>query len=218
MKLIKKDYDEAYFNTWLEKLLLERKFNEYKINLIRSTKPSGKLFEIGCGRGKLLNELKRYYAISGIDISSSAVLEASKLIGKNHLKVLDIEKESINGKYDIILAFDVLEHLKNPSKALFKIKKSLKKNGVFIFSVPNNYGLFGKLMTSFFNYIDKTHVSTYERDKWIRIMENAGFNIEIYNEHLFGISKYDMTKYFSFNLVIVAKKNVFKVEKVKNRR
>lgn len=31
MKLIKKDYDEAYFNTWLEKLPLERKFNEYKV-------------------------------------------------------------------------------------------------------------------------------------------------------------------------------------------
>lgn len=132
--------------------------------------------------------------------------------------MLDIEKGSINGKYDIILAFDVLEHLQNPNKAIFKIKKSLKKNGIFIFSVPNNYGLFGKLITSFFNYIDKTHISTYKRGRWIRIMENAGFNIEIYNEHLFGISKYDVTKYFSFNLVVIAKKNVFKSERIKNRR
>ena len=204
MKIIKSNYDESYFNTWLERLPLEKMFNEDKINLINSIKTSGKLLEIGCGRGILLNELKKDYSIQGTDISTSAIKEASKLLKKYLLKVSNIENSNIRGKYEIILAFDVLEHLKNPEKAIVKIKKALNKEGVFIFSVPNNYGLFGKLMTSFFNYTDKTHISTYKRETWIKIMRDYGFKVEIYNQHLFGISKFDFMKHFAFNLVIVA--------------
>lgn len=206
MKFIKRNYDDVYFNTLIDKLPFEKIFNKHKVNLIRSIKPSGKLLEIGCGRGRLLSELKKYYSVSGVDISPSAIAETSKLINKKHLKVLNIEKEPINGKYDIILAFDVLEHLKNPKKVIYKIRKALNLKGIFIFSVPNNYGIFGKFATSFFNYTDKTHISTYKRSKWIEIVKKAGFHIKILNQHRFGISKLDIAKHFSFNLVGVARK------------
>ncbi|MEK6885359.1 MAG: class I SAM-dependent methyltransferase [Nanoarchaeota archaeon] len=205
MKFVKKDYDSSYFNTWVEKLPLEKMFNKDKVKLIHSIKPSGKLLEIGCGRGKLLNELKKDYSVFGTDISKAAIIESSKLIDKKNLRVSNIEKEPIKEKYDIILAFDVLEHLKNPDKTIKNIKKSLKKDGVFIFSVPNNYGLFGKMMTAFFNYTDKTHVSTFKRKKWIEIMKNAGFKSDIRNQHSFGISKWNIAKFYSFNLIMLNK-------------
>lgn len=204
MTLIKKKYDNTYFNTWIDKLPLEKKFNEHKFKLIHQIKPSGNLLEIGCGRGKLLAKLDKYYFITGVDISPSAIKEASKLIDKKHLSIFNIEKKPITNKYDIILAFDVLEHLTDPETEILKIKNALKKNGVFIFSVPNNYGIFGKIMTLFFNYMDKTHISTYERNKWIEIIKHRGFKIEVYNQHSFGISKKEFIKHFAFNLIIVA--------------
>jgi len=206
MKLIKKGYNSAYFKTATDIPFLEKLFNSYKIKLIHSLSPSGNLLEIGCGRGILLNQLKKFYSVKGCDISPIAIAHASKLIGKKNLRVLDIEKQNISGKYEIILAFDVLEHLKNPEKALNKIKKSLKKEGIFIFSVPNNYGLFGSFMTKFFNFVDRTHISTYKRKKWIFLFKQAGFNLEIRNQHLFGISKSEFTKHFSFNLIGIARK------------
>lgn len=205
MKIIKKSYNQSYFNTGIDKLPFKKKFNKIKVDLIRSIKPSGKLLEVGCGRGELLDSLKRYYSVFGIDISSSAIIEASKALVRNNLEIADIEKEDIHGKYDIILAFDVLEHLRNPSKTILKIKKALNRNGIFIFSVPNNYGMFGKFATSFFNYTDKTHVSAYKRSQWIDILKNAGFGIDIRNQHFFGISKSGISKHFSFNLLIIAK-------------
>lgn len=203
MKIFKKKYDENYFDTLTEKFSFEKIFNKNRAILIRSQKPSGNLLEIGCGRGALLNEFKDNYSIKGIDISPSAIKEASKLIKKPFLEVKNIEKKKIKGKYDVIIAFDVLEHLKNPKKAIDRIRKALKKNGVFIFSVPNNYGLFGKIATLLFNYIDRTHISTYKRKKWISIMKKSKFKINIYNEHHFGISSHDFMKHFSFNLIIV---------------
>jgi 2-polyprenyl-3-methyl-5-hydroxy-6-metoxy-1,4-benzoquinol methylase len=207
MGLFKEGYNSKYFTTWIDRLQLEKLFDAHKIKLIKYIKPSGKLFEIGCGTGKLLNKLKSDYEVSGMDISPSAILFAKKSTGLKNLKVFNIEKENFLGKYDIIIAFDVLEHLKNPSLVLEKIKKALKQNGVLIFSVPNNYGLFGSLMTKFFNFIDKTHISTYPRDKWIRIMKEKGFKIEEQNQHTLGISKAKIAKHYSFNLVIIAKIN-----------
>ena len=60
MKLVKKNYDSSYFNTWMDKLPLEKKFNEHKFALIRKVKPEGKLLEVGCGRGRLLAKLEKH--------------------------------------------------------------------------------------------------------------------------------------------------------------
>jgi 2-polyprenyl-3-methyl-5-hydroxy-6-metoxy-1,4-benzoquinol methylase len=205
MRLFKKDYDSVYFNTLAEKLPFEKKFNEHKISLIRNIKPSGNILEIGCGRGKLLKGLEKYYSVSGSDISSSAIKEAGRLLGKSRVKVLDLEKQELSGKYDLVLAFDVFEHLKNPAACLKKIKKVLKKNGILIFSVPNNYGLFGKMMTTYFNFIDRTHVSTLKRKEWVSLFEKEGFNLEIRNQHTWGISTSRISKHFSFNMVGIAR-------------
>jgi len=206
MKFVKRDYDSSYFNTWLERLPLEAYFNKHKVNLIRSVKPSGSLLEFGCGRGRLLNGLKLDYSLSGCDLSYSAITQASKLLKIKNLKVLDIERSHIRKKYDIIIAFDVLEHLKDPGKAIGKISRALEEDGAFIFSVPNRYGIFGTLITSMFNVMDKTHISTLKRRCWIALVRDSGMLPDVRNQHLFGISNKDVAKHFSFNLIVIAKK------------
>jgi 2-polyprenyl-3-methyl-5-hydroxy-6-metoxy-1,4-benzoquinol methylase len=203
MKFFKKDYSASYFDTVFESKHLKHTEVKQKAQLIRSLKPRGNLLEIGCGEGLLLKELKNDYNVSGIDISRFAIKRARSVVGRN-MRVADIEKENIRGRYDIILAFDVLEHLKNPEAAIMKMKKALKNNGIFIFSVPNNSGLFGRISTMFFNYMDKTHVSAFKREKWIDIVKNAKFKLQIINQSFCGYSKSELAKHFSFNLVIIA--------------
>ena len=204
MKLFKTTYDESYFNTVLDSNPLLKKDIEQKVHLIKSYKKRGRLLEIGCGSGVLLNKLKDDFDVFGIDISEYAIKKACEKIDKEELKVLNIEKEDINGNFDVIIAFDVMEHLKNPDKVIKKIKKLLIKDGIFIFSVPNNYGIFGRFMTNIFNFIDKTHVSTFRREKWINLLKQNNFNIEILNHGLFGYEKKDFAKHFSFNLVVIS--------------
>ena len=204
MKLFKTTYDESYFNTVLDSNPLLKKDIEQKVHLIKSYKKRGRLLEIGCGSGVLLNKLKDDFDVFGIDISEYAIKKACEKIDKEELKVLNIGKEDINGNFDVIIAFDVMEHLKNPDKVIKKIKKLLIKDGIFIFSVPNNYGIFGRFMTNIFNFIDKTHVSTFRREKWINLLKQNNFNIEILNHGLFGYEKKDFAKHFSFNLVVIS--------------
>jgi 2-polyprenyl-3-methyl-5-hydroxy-6-metoxy-1,4-benzoquinol methylase len=204
MKFFKTGYNESYFNTIVELNPFFKKEIKQKVQLIELYKKHGDLLEIGCGDGFLLNKIKDKYNITGIDISEFAIKRASKLIDDNKLKILDIEKQDVDGDFDIIIAFDVMEHLKDPTETIKKIKNALKKDGIFIFSVPNNYGIFGKIMTKIFNFIDKTHISTYEREKWIQILKDNKFNAEIINHGLFGYQRREFAKYFSFNLVLVA--------------
>jgi 2-polyprenyl-3-methyl-5-hydroxy-6-metoxy-1,4-benzoquinol methylase len=206
MRFFKRGYDKNYFNTATDFNFVKKIDANSKVKLIRSIKPEGKLLEIGCGDGHLLKELQTFYSVCGFDISPSAIEKAKQLTGNKNLKVMNLEKKRITGKYDIILAFDVLEHLKEPEKSIIKIKNSLKKDGVFIFSVPNNYGVFGKIMTRIFNFIDKTHISTYPRRRWIEILEGHGFYLDIRGQSLFGIIKSEMGKHISYNLLVIAKK------------
>ena len=205
MRFFKKKYDGSYFNTFLDFDFYKIRDARQKVNLLLSLKKSGRLLEIGCGRGELLKRLKNSFDVEGIDISRLAIDSASNSISRNRLSVLNIENKDIKGKYDIIIAFDLLEHLRNPIKIIDKIKRALNKGGIFIFSVPNKYGLYGSIMTSMFNFIDRTHVSTYGRKRWIEIMKGKGFRIDIRNQGLFCIIKNDLAKHISYNLLVIAK-------------
>ena len=202
MSLLREKYDDYYFAvnpSFPQKI-------RAKANIVKSFKKRGDLLEIGCGDAFLLNELKGNFNAVGIDISEHALMRAQKLIDKRKLKIMDIEKEDLKGKYDVILAFDVLEHLKNPKKAIIKVKKALKNRGIFIFSVPNNHGLFGSISTMVFNYFDKTHMSTFKRGEWIRIVNDLGFKeLEIINKTWFGFTKFDLAKYFTTTFIVKVK-------------
>ena len=51
--------------------------------------------------------------------------------------VNDFEKEFPDGEWDVIIAFEVIEHLANPDFFLDNVNKHLSREGVFIFSVPH---------------------------------------------------------------------------------
>jgi 2-polyprenyl-3-methyl-5-hydroxy-6-metoxy-1,4-benzoquinol methylase len=204
MGLFREKYDRRYFDINIPFLMRTKE----KASLVRSFKKSGDLLEIGYADGLLLNELKGDFNISGIDISRSAFEIAVKSIDRARLKIADIETHEFTAKYDVILAFDVLEHLKNPESVMLKLKKALKKNGLLIFSAPNNHGIFGTLVTSAMNFFDRTHVSAFKRRNWIQILSSLGFrSIAEINVTIFGYMRHGFSKYFASTFVLAAEAN-----------
>lgn len=49
----------------------------------------------------------------------------------------DFNKDFPKGEWDVVTAFEVLEHLEKPDFFLENVVKSLRKDGLFIFSVPH---------------------------------------------------------------------------------
>ncbi len=144
----KEEFDKNYFGIFFKKYDSQELVFYYRwfkgwINLLDKFLPlkgggGRKVLEVGCAIGafsKILSE--RGFETTAVDISGFIIEKARKLQKDVRFKVLDIEKDiEINEKYDYIFAFEVLEHLNDPVKALSNMKKLLKKSGVLVFSTP----------------------------------------------------------------------------------
>ena len=101
-----------------------------------------KILDVGCGGGIICEPLARLGAkVTGIDFAPNNIIAAKIHSRKNKLKInyinKDIEKSELDEKFDIILMFEVLEHLDNWKKTIKNIKKNLNKNGLIIISTIN---------------------------------------------------------------------------------
>lgn len=105
----------------------------------RNLLPSDDLLEIGCNTGKFLDSIKASVAsVRGLEFNAIAADKARS----RGLEVLNesIENYAENhpGKFDVVCAFQVLEHVTTVESFLRSAFKALKPNGRLILSVPNN--------------------------------------------------------------------------------
>jgi 2-polyprenyl-3-methyl-5-hydroxy-6-metoxy-1,4-benzoquinol methylase len=111
-----------------------KRFGLERIKILKKYKKKGKLLDFGCGTGWFLEGAKKHYDSYGVEYSDSIRKWLLKKLNINTFKTL----ESIKGnKFDIITAFDVIEHVSDPLLLLKNLKKNLKKNGIILIYTPN---------------------------------------------------------------------------------
>jgi SAM-dependent methyltransferase len=99
-----------------------------------------KVVDIGCGGGLVLNEIKKRFPnarLHGVDPSPTAK-RASKHFDFNLLGDFYPPRDrSTISSADLVLHYDVLEHVANPLKMLEEIYVDLRPGGLLVFSVPD---------------------------------------------------------------------------------
>ena len=101
-----------------------------------------KILDLGCGDGRLLEELKKIgHVVTGVDANQHAV-EKTKQKNINAIcadleQTLPFEDQS----FDIVLLLDTLEHLVDQQKILNEVNRILKSDGKLIISYPNHFDL-----------------------------------------------------------------------------
>jgi 2-polyprenyl-3-methyl-5-hydroxy-6-metoxy-1,4-benzoquinol methylase len=99
-----------------------------------------KVLEAGCGSLSYIS-LKQNAFIVGID-KSEKQLQKNTVINEKILG--DIQSYDLPAsEFDVIICFNVIEHLSHPEFALKNFQKAVKKNGIIILAFPNVLSLKG---------------------------------------------------------------------------
>lgn len=131
---------ESIFNNNLDQTSYEfgREIRIKKIHEAVGNVKNKKILDIGCWTGDIIHPFVKKNTCFGTDISDNA-LKAANDRGIMTYK-LNFEEDDFpfdKGFFDIILCSEVLEHLIDQDTLLKKIYQILKKDGLFICSVPN---------------------------------------------------------------------------------
>lgn len=131
---IANDFSETRQLPWQSWELFGKYFNEKK-----------DILDIGCGNGRAADFFK-YKSYTGIDISEKLIQIATQEHKKNknsnsiHFKVGNFLDLPSSHEFDLILSIAAFHHLPSQKarvQAINQIKNTLKKDGIFIFSVWN---------------------------------------------------------------------------------
>jgi len=108
-----------------------------KYKLVTNYNPSGKILDIGCGTGELLNYFKNNnWEVSGVEPNDTARAFANKKFNIDISKEEALEELTPNS-FDIISMWHVLEHVYDLHNRLMQISKLLKKEGTIFIALPN---------------------------------------------------------------------------------
>ena len=111
--------------------VLRREFAK-AVQLIRRFCPTGKLLEIGCAYGFFLKEAEPYFDVYGIEPVKEATAHARRAGLKVLSGLVDGKNMGEIGDVDVIVLFDVIEHLPDPAATLAICASHLRPGGVVV--------------------------------------------------------------------------------------
>lgn len=148
-------------------------------NLVSTGKT--KLLEIGCATGGFIQQIveNEKLEITGSEIYLKGLLYAKKNLPHVAFIQFDVTQGLIGEEFDLIVAFDVLEHIENDVAAIRNINQMLHKGGGLIITVPQHKFLWSKL-----DEILK-HKRRYSRRELVTKLQENGFDIRHVTSFLF---------------------------------
>jgi glycosyltransferase involved in cell wall biosynthesis len=142
----------------------------------------GRVLDLGCSDGALSSRLRKLgHIVTGIDSQEHFGVEDS--VDRFLLADLDAGIPSEAGvAYDVIIAADVLEHVRHPENLLRDMHSCLKPGGTVFASIPNFSHWYPRLRTALglFDYdrrgiLDVDHVRFFTRRSFERLIEGSPF-------------------------------------------
>lgn len=173
---------------------------------------NGKLLDIGGGTGATALKARELGLASIVGV-------ADQIAGNPDLDFSyqgDLENEQFleqivanEGKFDIILANDILEHLVDPWTTVSRLHKGLKPNGLLVASIPNVRELNSSLPLFFSNkwtyteagILDRTHLRFFVKSTAIELIACSGLKIKKVAPSVFSSRKIRLFRLLTLGLL-----------------
>jgi SAM-dependent methyltransferase len=153
--------------------------------------PAGKLLEIGCGAGALLCDLtRRGHVAQGLETSPQALSMAARLakITASPHHISSAPRSTWESAFNIVCAFDVLEHINDDRQAIQDWTRWLAPNGKMMLSVPAHRSRWGS------GDVWAGHYRRYDRSDIQELVASCGMEIEHFE--CYGFPLANATEFF----------------------
>jgi SAM-dependent methyltransferase len=132
------------------------KLQELVDRIVVNRSANMRILEAGCG-SMMHIRFGEKAQITGIDISEKQLLRNQEIDERivGDIQIYDYKPSS----FDIIICWNVLEHVQNPTAALSRFVKALKQDGIIILGLPNGMSIKG-LVTKYTPHV--FHVWAYK--------------------------------------------------------
>jgi SAM-dependent methyltransferase len=130
--------------------------------------------EVGCGTGYVLLGMHRAFpamALSGSEIFQAGLGFAQQRLPKASLFQMDARAIPFEQEFDLVGAFDVLEHIPEDTLALSQLYRALKPGGGLLISVPQHPELWSVVDTY------SHHQRRYTEQELTQKVTDAGFKV-----------------------------------------
>jgi 2-polyprenyl-3-methyl-5-hydroxy-6-metoxy-1,4-benzoquinol methylase len=173
----KNDTSEYYGEWSLNSHEMFKKRYTKILSWIEKSIDRGRLLEIGCGMGDFLAILSERWDAYGVEPSDFATsqLQRRKIKAKVHHGIF--EKDIYPTAYfDVVVMFDVLEHLPEPREVLSSIAWILRPGGIVVVQTGNMSSLTAKLLKGHWNYFSSVeHISFFSPKSLAYLLKSTGF-------------------------------------------
>jgi len=151
-----------------------------------SQMPPSRVLDLGCSSGLLSARVRALgHHVTGVDVLELGGIEhrVDRFIRADLDRGLPAAVSDV-GPYDVVLAADVLEHVREPERLLGELRRELVPRGALIASVPNfgHWYARGRTLLGLFDYdqrgiLDRGHVRFFTRRGIRRRLQEAGFSV-----------------------------------------
>lgn len=156
-----------------------------RYSFARDTVRAGDILDVGCGHGfGALILGSQGFRYVGIDTDRDAILWACKTITPLHpwtnfYTVQEFQRGSRDERFDAIILYEVIEHVRDAPDLLSFCRARLKRSGLLLVSTPN--GSLSRRRPELFQ--SRYHVREYTSMEVLTLLHGAGFRSQLFMQY-----------------------------------
>jgi 2-polyprenyl-3-methyl-5-hydroxy-6-metoxy-1,4-benzoquinol methylase len=138
---------------------------------------TNRLLEIGAAAGGFLVRCRKDgWDTYGVEFSGPSSQFARDKQGLNVFTGTLLDAKYPDNFFDVIVAWQTLEHVPNPREVVEEVWRILRPGGFWVLSVPRWEGLSIRLLSKKYRYVGRDHLFYFSSGNMVQMLTHVGFS------------------------------------------
>jgi 2-polyprenyl-3-methyl-5-hydroxy-6-metoxy-1,4-benzoquinol methylase len=170
------EYEQGVYRDYVEAREMKLEHFSHRLKQLLPRVRRGRLLDVGCSCGYFMQVAAASgFEVEGLEFSGAAIAAANSSV-RPHIICSSIDAFDGNRSYDLVTAFDLIEHVPRPKNFLRKVRQLLVPGGWLAMSTPDAGHFLRCMMRSYWPMLQPMqHLTIFSRRGMRLALEEAGF-------------------------------------------